>query len=658
MGAALAQSPTPGPAASASVAPPASAASSADGDPSLEALLRTELQRPVSDVAVSTATRQSQSAELSPALTQVITRQDIQRLGLRTMGDVLRRFIGLQVRDDSLFTRVSVRGIGPGDFNGRVLFLLDGLRLNENIYDAAQIDLDFVLDLSLVERVEFAPGPGSALYGANALLGVVNVVTQRADQLAGAQVRLGLGARGKRDSRWSWATRTEGGWEWVLSASSVDIPDALAPQALDADEARALRPFEWDRARRLMLSVRQGGWLARLGGSDRVRGLATFIPELDRLGQASDQTYFRMGQLAWEGEAWGWDWSSSLAWQQSRYRFDEPWAVRGDDPPKTYRFEALGRWAQGELRAGRTWGEDHYLMAGLEWQRDERQRFRFQVLDLATVDEDESGRRLGVFVQDEWRLAERQRLVLGLRHDRSHPGVNRSSPRLAYLWSPEPGQSLKLLWGSAFRAPNRFERTNNQDAGVPAPRPERVRSTELVWEGRLGADWAVRLSGYHLQLLDPSAQQADGSYLTQAGQRSRGLDLGVERRWDEGWHVQAGLSAQRGRDAAGLPLPLSPRWVAQWRVSSPLWPLGQGGWRGSVYGTAQSAQRDGALRLPGYGLAHAQVLWLAHPQVELSLGVQNIGARRYRDSAAGAGTGAIERRGAQWQLGWVWRERP
>jgi len=637
-----------------SVAAGATPSPESDEGPSLESLLRTELQRPAGDVAVSAASRQSRSADLTPAVTQVVTRQDIERLGLRNLGEVLRRFTGLQVRDDSLFTRVSVRGVGPGDFNGRVLFLLDGLRLNENIYDAAQIDLDFVLDLSLVERVEFAPGPGSALYGANALLGVVNVITQRADRLAGAQARVGLGARGQWDSRFSWAMRTEGGWEWTVAGSTAEVPDALAPQALDPEIARAVRPFEWDRARRLVASVRQGGWLARLGGSDRVRGQFAVIPELDRLGQATDQTYFRFGQVAWEGEVWGWDWSASAALQQSRYRFDEPWALRGTEPPDTYRFEALGRWSQWELRAARALG-DHLLTAGVELQRDQRQRFRFEVLDLASDSLDERGHRWGLFVQDEWQWAERQRLVFGVRHDRTSQGVQRSSPRLAYVWSPEPGHSLKLLWGSAFRAPNRFERVNNEQAGLLPPRPERVRSTEIVWEGRLAQDWAVRASAYHLALLDPSAQQSDGSYLTQVGQRSHGLDVSAERRWDAGWQVQGGLSAQRSRLADGTAAPLSPHWVGHWRVSSPLW---DGAWRLSLHGRVQSAQRDGSVRLPGYGLAHAQMQWQPQASWTWSLGVQNLTARRYRDSSAGAGTGLIERRGAQWQAGLVWREQP
>jgi outer membrane receptor protein involved in Fe transport len=167
--------------------------------------------------------------------------------------------------------------------------------------------------------------------------------------------------------------------------------------------------------------------------------------------------------------------------------------------------------------------------------------------------------------------------------------------------------------------------------------------------------WSVRASAYQLSLLDPPAQQLDGSYLTQVGERTRGLDLSAERRWADGWQLQWGLGLQRGRDGAGMPLPLSPRWTGKWRISSPQW---AGGWRLSAFGIAQSAQRDGDQRLPGYGLVHAQMLWSVHPQAELSLGIQNLGGRRYLESSAGAGTRLIERRGAQWHLSWVWRERP
>ena len=70
--------------------------------------------------------------------------------------------------------------INRKDFNSRILVLIDGRRTNENVYDQAFIDAAFALDVEAIERVEFVAGPGSSLYGNNAMLGVVNVVTRQA----------------------------------------------------------------------------------------------------------------------------------------------------------------------------------------------------------------------------------------------------------------------------------------------------------------------------------------------------------------------------------------------------------------------------------------------------------------------------------------------
>jgi iron complex outermembrane receptor protein len=127
------------------------------GDASLEELLRQELRQPSGDLAVSTAARMAQSGAAAPGVTHVVTRQDIQRLGLRNLADILQLLPGVYLTRDGLFTQMGVRGLGrPGDLNARVLFLLDGMRLNENIYYAGQIDQDFLVDVSEIERVSSA----------------------------------------------------------------------------------------------------------------------------------------------------------------------------------------------------------------------------------------------------------------------------------------------------------------------------------------------------------------------------------------------------------------------------------------------------------------------------------------------------------------------
>ena len=72
------------------------------------------------------------------------------------------------------------------------------MRVNDNIYGQAGVGREFPLDIALIERVEFIPGPGSALYGSNAVLGVVNIVTRSAASLRGGAAALEIGADSSR----------------------------------------------------------------------------------------------------------------------------------------------------------------------------------------------------------------------------------------------------------------------------------------------------------------------------------------------------------------------------------------------------------------------------------------------------------------------------
>lgn len=624
--------------------------------PSLEDLLRTERKGAAADMAVSTASRQAQSSDLTPAVTRVVTRQDIERYGVRSFGDALRLIPGLDIFQDTQFTRVAVRGISPGDFNGRVLFLLDGLRLNENIYDAGQIDREFMVDMSLVDRIEFTPGPGSALYGGNALLGVVNVVTQRADTLAGPQARLAISPKGQRASRLSYGQRLESGAEWLLAFSSEDEPRPPFIFPVEPDDAARRAPFRWDRARRWLASFRGDGLSLSAGMVDRQRGLSALLPVSHGVAGGLDQVKEHFVHGAWDGRLAEWDVHLALAWQGSRYRSDTP----DDHEPalRIERFEAIGRWWLGEARASRSWGGEqagqHTTSFGLDGQRDTAQRFRDGLLgETANVD-DASGKRLGLFVQDEWRLAERQRLVLGLRRDLQSRNPARLSPRAAWVWSPEPGQSVKLLWGSAFRPPNRFERVEGPNA-PPPPAAERLHTTELAWEGPLRASdvlpgtWKGQVSLFSTRAVN-LIRIGEVWYENAPALNSRGVELTFTGQGASGWQVQLALTGQRNRDATGARQGYSPSELAKWAVQLP---LAGPSLRLSFSGWASTA-RDGDVPLGGYAQTQAQLLWQPHRRWEAFLGVQNLDGRTYREASSDIGEPRLLS-GRRWQAGWVWR---
>ncbi|HEY2083120.1 MAG TPA: TonB-dependent receptor plug domain-containing protein [Verrucomicrobiae bacterium] len=140
------------------------------------------------EIPITTASKYEQKPTEAPASTTVITSEDIKRYGYRTLGDALASVPGFYVSYDRNYQFLGARGVNLGDFNSRILLLVDGHRINSDLTDGAFIDTAFILDVDLIERIEIVRGPGSVLYGDNAFFGVINVITRRANSVNGAEV--------------------------------------------------------------------------------------------------------------------------------------------------------------------------------------------------------------------------------------------------------------------------------------------------------------------------------------------------------------------------------------------------------------------------------------------------------------------------------------
>ena len=194
------------------------------------------------NLEVTGASRTAQRRSAAAAAVTVITAAEIKALGHRSLADALRTVRGLNVVYDRSYSYLGVRGFfAPGDYNTRVLLLIDGNRVNDNLYDQAFIGLEAPIDIDHVDRIEFIPGQGSPVYGANAFFGVINVVTRRLSE-TDSSATFALGSFNSREARATLRRGTEGGVQWLLSASryTSDGPDlffegqssALAPDGL------------------------------------------------------------------------------------------------------------------------------------------------------------------------------------------------------------------------------------------------------------------------------------------------------------------------------------------------------------------------------------------------------------------------------------------
>lgn len=607
-------------------------AQASSSDPSLEELLQRSLPGAARHAQVSTASRFAQSADRAPALTYLVTAEDIRNFGYRNLGDILNSLPGLYLTSNGNFTFIGTRGLGrPGDFNSRLLVLIDGMRVNENIYDAAQVGPEFQLDAALIERVEFTPGPGSALYGNNAFFGVIQVFTKRVDKLAGPQLGVSVGSNRYFRAHASYGQRLEQGGDWwlALSAFNQSHMPLMAPvqPALDPE---VLRHHQWDRGQKLALGWSQGAFNLHAGLAERRLGLPS-VTGVDTpvYLQALDLTRLSYLAVQYEGSIGAdWDWELRASTQRSLYHRDTPF-LDEDEQEHVFRSRALGRWNGAELKLATQRWEGQRWIAGLEVQHDLIQRITHGATGWPPLQETwGTDRRMGLYLQDELSLSETQQVVLGWRYDKSRSAGSSSNPRLAWVWRPTESASLKLLHGSAYRGANLFEFDVNFARELPLPVPERTRSTELAWEQALDGGLHYSLAISQAQLRDLITLNDDiFGFDNRDRVRSRGLDIGVEQRWAGGAQLAGTLSLQHSRDQFGQRLSNSPTALLKARWLQPLAADWQLGWQM----LAMSQREVNGGRLGGYAVHHLNLLWKMKPDAELAFGLYNAFDKRYYD---------------------------
>src|SRR2546425_4367455 len=184
---------------------------------SLEQLMRIEVP------SVTGASKFEQKETDAPASVSVVNADDIKKFGYRTLADILGSMRGLFVTYDRTYSFLGVRGFNrPGDFGGRVLLLIDGHRVNENIFDSALLGNEGVLDVDLIDHVEFIRGPSSSLYGNNAFFGVINVVTKSGRDFRNGEASIAAGSFDTYKGRFTLGRKLSNGFEYLLSGSFLD----------------------------------------------------------------------------------------------------------------------------------------------------------------------------------------------------------------------------------------------------------------------------------------------------------------------------------------------------------------------------------------------------------------------------------------------------
>ncbi len=519
---------------------------------------------------VTGASRFEQGADEAPASVTVITAAEIARHGWRTLAEALQGVRGLYTTDDRNYTFLGVRGFSQGS-NTRVLMLLDGQRLNANIFGSVFMATESPVELDLVDRVEVIRGPGSSLYGTGAFNAVVNVVTKRGRDLRGGELATAIQSHGGRAGRASVGTRFRSGLEVLASGSLYrSAGQDLYYQEYDDPATNFGRAVRRDRDRRdhAFLKATRGPLTLVANYASRTKQVPTASYGTvfnDPAEQTRDQSSMVALQYT---PALGDRAQLTTALSYNSYDYDGAYPYPGE----LITDFGSGRWWIAEGNYVRRLGGAHRVSLGGEhqWNTRQAQGVRDATSGATLFDDNTTGNHWGLFAQDEIRISPRVMVNAGLRYDR-YPGFGGTyNPRLGLIYH-RAGTAVKLLAGRAFRAPNSYERFYTDQVTQktnPGLGPEKVWTTEAVVEHQLAGTWRVSLSGYdnHIAELITLATDPRDSLLVfrNVGRvDAHGVELETEGEVG-GLRFRASYAWQRAQDqVTGTAVANSPRRLAQ-----------------------------------------------------------------------------------------------
>jgi len=549
-------------------------------DMSLEDLMKVEID------SVYGSSGYKQKVNQAPASITIITAEDIRRYGYQTLADILRNVPGFYISYDRNYTYLGIRGFGrAGDYNSRVLLLIDGHRTNDNIFDQALIGPEFPLDIDLIDRVEVIRGPNSSLYEASAFLGVINIITKPANKETQLTVTGDVASYGTYKSRLTYGHQFSDGLGMLVSGTyynsegqNLFFPEFNRP----ATNNGIAENSDDEESHQFFADLTYGGFrLEGLYGS-REKGIPTASFN-DVFNDSRAQTIDTRGyvDLSYDHQ-FGSDWGFTSRIYYDNYHYDGiyPNASRPDGSTVLNKDVADGQWWGAEFALSKQLFDNQTLVFGTEY-RDNFEQYQTNYDEQPYFQYFNSHQRSNiwaVYAQDEIQLGSRVTLDVGLRHDQYSTFGGSTNPRAGLIYQPFSNTAVKLLYGESFRAPNAYELyyAGYGEQGNPNLKPETVKTTELVFEQYFHGGVRTLVSGYFYpvrNLISQATDPTNGNIVYVNGEQidMRGIEFSVKKQWRSGLEAGASLSLQRANQVGSqAPLTNSPRVLSQGNLSLPL----------------------------------------------------------------------------------------
>ncbi len=457
----------------------------------------TELQTLLDQSQVSTASLTTEDASTAPGTIWTVTAEDLQRYGIQTLAEALNFLsLGMNTEKHLDYSEIGARGVVfAGDYGAHVLLLIDGHAINEQWDGGAYFDRQMGIPLELIDHLEIILGPGSVLYGSNAMLGVINVVTRNGRTIDGgwaavdsnvpSSLRASLGA-GKELDVFGRSTDVVVGAEMYRS-TGPRVELGPQPYGLDGVTGEPRRFTDDDVGTGIWggelttgrfanvfgahAKVASGDFTLDLRGSTARRGTPTSV-----YGNFGDRNNWERDRYASSDLRWRRDLSRVVGldarlyadhydyYQQLSTRAAEN-CLDGQVEGCTYRLAGQARWLGLDTHGTLDWLTNGHLVTVLG--ADARMRrisswedyVEYTSGEAVPTDDYELGENaIGVYLEQTAHPWDTVGLNLGARLDGDERFGTHLSPRAALALLPMKGSVIKVMYSEAFRAPTAFER--------------------------------------------------------------------------------------------------------------------------------------------------------------------------------------------------------
>ena len=555
----------------------------ADNPPSAFKELSLEQLMDIEVESVYGASRFEQKVTEAPSSVSIITAEDIKKYGYRTLADILRSVRSFQITNDRNYSYIGVRGFGrTGDYNSRILILVDGHKINDNIYDQALVGEDFIIDIDLIERVEVIRGPGSSLYGNSAYLGVINVITRKAADFGGVETSGAAGSFRTYKGRVSYGNPFGADAYAVLSASGLDSkgPHRLFYKEYNAPETNngVTINTDYEHNQSFFGKVGYGDLTLESAFVSRTKGIPTgsFASDFNnRNNRTIDQRSYL--DLKYEHQV------DDGATIMARLFYDAYyyWGTYITSGVENKDF-VDGQWVGAEVMYSRKLFDTHKITVGTDYQFNLKQlQENHDVLPYQSYLRDNTRKdRWSIYAQDEYSILRNLILNAGARFDHFGTFGSTTNPRVALIYAPAEKTAIKLIYGTAFRAPNNFElyyQVANSQIANPNLRPEKISTYELVLEQYFGRHLRGTAAAFYNRIRNLIEQQTDPDtglliFKNTDKVEAKGLEFELEWVLDGGYKARASYTVQDAKDKTDNDtLVNSPRHLAKVNVTLPVW---------------------------------------------------------------------------------------